>query len=219
MNEDAADALLGAVLNGELAAEDPRVVRLLRDEPWRREELAAARAGLDAVRGAEPGRRAVLAAARAMATAPGAERLPALLAQHVAARGRLRRRGVLALVLLGAAAVAAVLLLRSGSPARDAAPEYLGGLGDERLSPRGIVTDTAWPEFRWSIEGDGYQLEVFELRDDRTRGRRIATVQGIVGRSWHPDGRLTAQTRRIEWVLHVSGPNGQDDHFARASLH
>jgi len=216
MNEDAGDALLSAVLNGELAADDPRVMRLLRDEPWRREELEAARAALAAVRGAEPGRRAALAAARAMADAPGAEQLPALLARHVIAHRRLRRRGFLALALLGAAAVTvALVLLRGGPPDKGAAPDHLGP-GDR--SPQGDVDGGSWPEFTWHVDGDRYELEVFEVNGDGTRGRRIAFEQDIVGRAWQPDGRLTAATRRIEWHLRAFGPNGTQQCVTRAAL-
>src|SRR5262249_41080663 len=153
-------------------------------------------AALDAVRGAEPGRRAALAEARAMSTAPGAEQLPALLAQHVGARGW-RRRGIVALTLLAAAVFLALLLIHKGNPAGSAPPEYLG---DELMSPRGRVDAATWPDFSWRVDGDRYELEVFELRDDGTRGRQIAVVQDIVARAWHPDSRLTAQTRRIEWL-------------------
>jgi hypothetical protein len=214
MNEDAGDLLLGAVLSGEVAADDPRVARLLRDEPWRREQLAAARAALDAVRGAEPERRAALAAARAMPTASGAEHLPALLSQHVGARGR-RRRGLVAMALLAAAVALALLLARSWNRAGNAPPEHLG---DELMSPRGPVDAAAWPDFRWRADGTGYELEVYELRDDGTRGRRIAFVQDIVAPPWHPDDRLTARTRRIEWLLRSFGPNGPQERVERAAL-
>jgi hypothetical protein len=236
MNDADAEALLAAVLCGEVDPGDPRVVALLREQPWREAELAAARSAQDAVRSASDLRRAVLAAARRMPTSPGEERLAGLMAQHVAGvqrpadqpepgqRGRRSRsRRFVAIVLtLAAVVLLAIMFWPRTDRVSNTPPEYLGHVEVAPLAPIGDVHAGVWPAFRWQGKADSYRVVVYPAGSPREPGDEIcSSPAGIVANEWQPDAQASAKLAthvRIEWELRFEDPNGGGVRLAAAAL-
>jgi len=203
MNLDDRDAVLAAVLAGELTMEEPRVRKLLAADPRLLAELEQAMAMQAAVREAAQAQREALAARDAVDPLLR-ERVAAAVGTAAAERaavlaGRRRRWSV------AAAAAIALLALAFWRLAAGTAPDPWLHANKHINGPKGQVEH--YSPFSWTTGAPGEQFEVAVFAAEHAqKGRWLYNSDRGIHSPWTmPPEIEAALPAAICWELHVFG--------------